>query len=262
MRLQVAELSIALLAHNEAHNIVEAIRSVAWAEQVVVVDAASTDGTGDIARRLNAEVIVEPNRANLNVNKNIAIRTCRSPWVLILDADERISDDLAGEIRRIIANPTADGFLIPRRNYVIGSWVQHGSQYPDWQLRLFRRERGRFGEKHVHERLQVQGSISRLEQPMDHHPYPDIASMIQKGKFYAAFEAGLLIEKGRRVGGMGLIWRGFVKPIGRFFRRYLIKGGFLDGTPGLLVAVFDAWNMALRWMMLSEHSQTHRMEDN
>lgn len=237
-----------------------ALKSVSWAEDVVVVDAASTDATGEIALRYGATVIVEPNRSNLNVNKNIAIRTCKGPWVLVLDADERISDALAGEIRRVIADGSADGFLIPRRNYVLGKWISRGSQYPDWQLRLFRKERARFGEKHVHERIQVQGSVKELTNPMDHHPYPDITSLIQKGKFYAGFEAGLLIEKGYKIGAGGLLWKGFIKPIFRFVRRYIFKGGFLDGAPGLMVAAFDGWNMALRWMMVWEHYHAKKPE--
>lgn len=254
-------LSIAILAHNEERFLEGAIQSVFWAEDIVVVDASSTDRTGDIARACGASVIVEPNRENLNVNKNIAIRACKGPWVLVLDADERIPEALAGEIRRVISDGEADGFLIPRRNYVLGRWISRGSQYPDWQLRLFRQERARFGEKHVHERIQVQGKVGRLVNPMDHHPYPDVAAMINKGKFYAAFEASLLIQKGVRIGAGGLFSRGFIKPAFRFIRRYLLKGGFLDGAPGMMIAAFDAWNMALRWMMVWENHHAKKVDE-
>lgn len=246
------ELSIAILVHNEAALLEGAIRSVLWADQIVVVDAESTDGTSEIARRLGADVIFKPNVANLNINKNVAIRACKSEWVLVLDADERISDALAGEIRRVMADNRAEGFLIPRRNYVLGKWVRWGSQYPDWQLRLFKRDRGRFAEKHVHERISIQGVEGRLSEPMDHHPYPDIASLIQKRKFYAAFEAGLLYERGRRIGFCGLIVHGVGGAALRFFRRYVLRLGFLDGVPGLIIHTFDAWNVLLRWFYLWE----------
>lgn len=250
-----------MLAHNEAANIAAAIAGVRWAEQIVVVDAESDDGTGDLARQLGATVVTQPNRTNLNVNKNIAISHCRSEWVLVLDADERISDDLAGEIRRVIADGDADGFLIPRRNFVLGRWLRHGSQYPDWQLRLFRRRRGRFEERHVHERLRVEGRVVRLREPMDHHPYTTVSSLIRKGEFYAAFEAGKLQERGVRIGAAGLVWNGLVRPIARLARRLIFKGGILDGAPGLMMAAFDAWSQTLRWMMLWQTQHSERMKD-
>jgi len=253
-------LSVAILAHNEERFLEDALKSVVWAEEIVVVDASSTDATGDIARKFGAKVLVRPNIANLNVNKNIAIRACTNQWALILDADERIPDPLAGEIRKVIADDAADGFLIPRRNYVLGRWIWRGSQYPDWQLRLVRRDRARFGERHVHERINVQGRVAELTNPMEHHPYPDVAALIRKKEFYARFEAGLLIEKGVKISFIKLVFFGFIGAAIRFIRRYFFKGGFLDGGPGLVNAYFDAWNVVLRWILAWEHNQ--RMKEH
>ncbi len=255
------DLGVAILAHNEAANISLAIASVSWAEQIVVVDAASDDKTGDIARSLGAQVFSEPNHPNLNINKNIAIENCNTEWVLVLDADEVISDLLAGEIRKVMTDGLFDGFLIPRRNHVLGKWVKHGSQYPDFQLRLFRKSKGRFKAEHVHERLKVDGTIGYLNEPMDHHPYPDLATMIRKNEFYARFEASGLLDKGVRVGAAGLLWRGFLKPLGRALRRLFFKGGILDGAPGVILVAFDFWNNVLRHLLLWEMSHKTDQEN-
>ena len=246
------DLAVAILAHNEAANIAAAISSISWADQIVVVDASSDDDTGAIARSLGAQVLIEPNLANLNINKNIAFEQCQTEWVLALDADETIPDPLAGEIRKVMIDGRYDGFLIPRRNHVLGKWVRRGSQYPDYQLRLFRKSKGSFRAEHVHERLKVAGSVGYLVEPMDHHPYPDLATMIRKNEFYARFEAAIMFEQGVRVGAFGLFFRGILKPLGRLLRRLIFKGGFLDGAPGVIMVAFDYWNNVLRYLILWE----------
>ena len=163
---------------------------MSWADQIVLVDAGSTDNTAEIAVKYGAEVYSEPNRHNLNHNKNIAISHCKGDWIFILDADEKIPYDLAGEIRRIVnSDANAAGYLVPRRNFVMGRWVRRGSQFPDYQLRLFKRGKGVFPAKHVHERLDVSGNISKLSLPFDHHPYPNFKMLVQKNLRYAEFEA-------------------------------------------------------------------------
>lgn len=249
------KLSIAIIAHNEGTYLADALQSVSWADQVVVVDCGSTDNTSEIAEGAGAEVYREPNRSNLNENKNIAIGHCRGEWIFVLDADERIPDMLAGEIRRVINDNKTDGFLVPRRNHIIGRWLRHGSQYPDYQLRLFKRDRGNFPAVHVHERLNVNGRIDRLSEPFDHHPYPDLSMLIHKNLRYSEFEAQHLFQQGKTISFSGLIWRIMVKTPLRFLRRYVLKMGFRDGVPGLIMAWFDAENQSLRWIRLWELSR-------
>ncbi len=198
-----------MIAHNEADTIGAALSSVTWADQIVVVDTDSTDETADIARKMGAEVHVEPNHPNLNINKNIAINLCRGDWIFVLDADERIPYELAGEIRLAINEGRADGYLVPRRNWVLGKWMKRGGEYPDYQLRLFRRGRGGFPAVHIHERLTVEGKVKRLSRPFDHYPYPDLNSMIGKNLRDTRFEAWHLFQNGKRIGTVGLGFRIF-----------------------------------------------------
>jgi glycosyltransferase involved in cell wall biosynthesis len=244
-------LSVALLAHNEEVNLPATLKSIAWADEIVVVDADSSDATATIAAELGARVIHLPNRSNLNINKNIAIENCSHEWVLVLDADESIPPALAGEILQEIENPRHDGYFIPRRNWILGRWVRHGGQYPDLQLRLIRRAVARFPEKHVHERIQVKGSVGRLSNPLDHFPYPTIAQMMRKGIFYADFEAQFR-RNTARTSPLVFIYQILIRPPFRFIRRYFFKGGFLDGIPGLAISFFDVFNNVVRWLRLWE----------
>ena len=246
----MSRISIAIIAHNEAALIGRTLASVEWADQIVVVDCDSGDETAEIAREAGAEVYREPNRDNLNINKNIAIDHCNGDWILVLDADEIIPYDLAGEMRVIVNEGKHDGYLIARRNNILGLWLKHGGQYPDWQLRLFRRGCGRFPAEHIHERIKVEGSIGRLHCPFDHYPYDNMDDMIRKGRFYAEFESKYLYNKGVRISSVGLILKAGINPALRFIRRYLFKGGFLDGVPGLITAYLDAWNQSVRWLWL------------
>ncbi|MFH0881719.1 MAG: glycosyltransferase family 2 protein [bacterium] len=248
-------LSVALLAHNEEANLPAALKSVAWADEIVVVDAGSSDATATIAADHGARVIHQPNNSNLNINKNIAIENCTHDWVLVLDADEIIPPALAGEILQEIKNPRHDGYFVPRRNRILGRWVRHGGQYPDLQLRLIRRETARFPERHVHERIQVKGSVGRLSNPMDHSPYPTIAQMMRKGMFYADFEAQVR-RTTTRTSPLVFIYQILIRPPFRFIRRYFFKGGFLDGIPGLAMSFFDAFNNVVRWLRLWELQRT------
>ncbi|MDP8240545.1 MAG: glycosyltransferase family 2 protein [Candidatus Hatepunaea meridiana] len=243
-------LSVAMIAHNEADCIAASLSSVRWADQIIVVDCDSDDNTAKIAQKAGAEVYREPNRRNLNVNKNISIDHCNSDWVLVLDADEIIPYDLAGEIRKTINETDAAGFLIARRNNILGRWLKYGGQYPDWQLRLFRKDCARFPAVHIHERIKIDGKVDKLTLPFDHYPYLRVTDMLRKGTFYAEFETKYLKDKGHKVSSFGLIIKAGIKPAFRFIRRYIFKGGFLDGIPGLVTAYFDAWNQAVRWIAL------------
>lgn len=257
------KISVAIIAHNEVENLGRALESVSWADQIVVIDCESTDGTAEIARGFGTEVYIEPNRENLNINKNIAIGKCTGQWIFILDADEVIPDELAGRIRSLINDHTQfNGCLIPRRNFVLGKWVRYGSQYPDYQLRLFRNGKGIFPAAHVHERLRVEGRIEKLDIPFDHYPFPDLSTMIEKNRRYVEFEAQYMYNNGKRLTNIAGMIKAMIGATFRFIWRYKLKAGFMDGMPGLILAWFDFSNQILRHFRLWEMTTTTQTEDD
>jgi glycosyltransferase involved in cell wall biosynthesis len=240
-------IAFTLIGHNEAHNLPRTLESVRWADQLVYVDCESSDGSADIARRYTPHVLSRPNVPNLNLNKNVAIAQATTDWVFLLDADEVVPPALAGEIRRALdAAPSASAFRLPRRNLFCGRWVRHGGQYPDYQTRLFRRGAARFPGRHLHERLTVDGAVGTLSEPLDHYTVDTPLTAIRKMNFNSSFNAAELVRAGRRPGPCIALQYLLLKPADRFLRRYLLKGGFLDGWPGLMVATIDCIDFPFR----------------
>ena len=245
----MTRIAFSLIGHNEAHNLPRCLESIRWADEVVYVDCASSDGSAEVARRFTGLVYSRPNLANLNVNKTFAIDQTSADWVFYLDPDEVIPPTLGEEIRAMIASdPPQNAFRLPRRNFYLGSWLRHGGQYPDTQLRLFRQGRARFPCKHVHEKLEVDGDIGSFKEAMEHYTNPSTAEVMKKLDFYSSFNAEIMLAEGQRPGpGMALRYL-FWTPSSRFFRRYFLKGGFRDGWPGLTVAMFDGMEIQVRFM--------------
>jgi glycosyltransferase involved in cell wall biosynthesis len=241
-------IAFTLIGHNEAHNLPRALESVRWADQLVYVDCASKDNSLVVASRYTERVFGRPNLTNLNINKQYAIDQATTDWVFYLDPDEVISPELAQEIRRVIASaPAQNAFKLPRRNYYFGRWLRHGGQYPDTQLRLFRRNMAYFPRKHVHERLEVKGAIGRLALPMDHYTCDTPFIGIGKLDFYTSFNAEVMARSGRRAGPWTAVQFIVLMPLQRFVRRYVLKGGFLDGLPGLFACMLDSMDFPIRY---------------
>jgi len=251
---------ISIIAHNEAAHLPAALASAAQAgaDQIVVVDCESTDDTAAIARSNPlVKLFQRPNLANLNVNKSFGFEQLTTDWVFYLDPDERLPKPLADEIRAAIAGPqgqTHAAFRLPRRNFFFGRPLLHGGQYPDRQLRLFRRGKARFPNKHVHESLEVDGSIGLLQEPFDHHPYPTVDDFLRKMNFYTSFQADFWFGEGRRPGLVADLRFFFARPLSRFLRRYLLKTGFRDGWQGFIAALGDAFSIAIAWGKLHERA--------
>ena len=234
-------LSVCMIAHNEEANIGEALESVrGWAGEVIVVDCESSDATASIARSLGAEVHSRPNRANLNINKNASFELAHGEWILCLDADEIVPEPLKLEIeRRLSGSPEENGFKIPRRNFYFRSPLMHGGNYPDKQLRLFRRGKGRFPEQHVHERLEIDGLVGDLTEPFDHHPYPTFDIWLRKFDFYTSFEASQYEARNIPLTAASIRHHMIFRPLRRWSERLFLKRGIRDGVPGILAATFD-----------------------
>lgn len=238
-------ISVSVIGHNEANYLPEFFESLKWADEVVFVDCESTDNSLELAKKFATKVFSRPNLENLNINKTYGIDNTSNTWVMYLDPDEIIPSETVEWILEEIQNPKHDAYLFPRKNHLLGKWLKHGSQYPDYQLRLFRKDKARFPNKHVHEKLEVSGTIGKSLFPMLHYSYPTVESLVRKLNFYSSFEAkNMADDPARKASALNYI---FLKPIFRSFKRYFIKGGILDGLPGFIAVFFDAVSYPIRY---------------
>jgi glycosyltransferase involved in cell wall biosynthesis len=216
--------------------------SVAWADEIVVVDAESTDKTVQIAREFTDRVVVRA-WPGFAAQKNFALDQATGDWLLSIDADEEVSSELKTEILALLAGaPAADGYRIPRRNMMWGRWIRHGGLYPDWQLRLFRRGRGAFVERPVHESVRVDGPTGRLGEALVHESYRSIGDAVARLNRYSDLAATELASAGRGGSLADLLLR----PAWRFLSMYALRAGFLDGWRGLVLAGLHAHYVFLR----------------
>jgi len=243
-----ATLSVIVITHNERDNILGCLQSVAFADEWVVVDSSSTDGTREIAQGFGARVVNTTDWPGFGPQKNRALAEATGRWVLSIDADERVDDELAAQIRAAIARD-ADGpmgYEVSRLSRFCGQWMRHGDWYPDRVLRLFRRERGRFSNDLVHERLIVDGATARLSGHLLHDSMPTLDDALDKLNRYSAGRARDRVRAGRRGGLAPALGHG----LWVFVRCYLIKRGFLDGRLGLVLALYQAEGTYYRYLKM------------
>jgi glycosyltransferase involved in cell wall biosynthesis len=245
-------LSVAIITKNEESNLERTLKSVRWADEIVILDCGSTDRTAEIARSFGAKFFVEAWQG-FGAQKNLAIGKCTSDWVLALDADEEVSGELAAEIRQLLAGtPAFEAYLLPRWNYFLGRWIQHGGYYPDPKLRLFRRGGFQFEERAVHETIQAKGPVGRMRGELIHHAYPTLDGYIEHMNRYSALGAGLALERGKTSRGWtAFLWRVIAVPVATFKYNYFFRLGFLDGREGLLLHLYHSayvsWKYAKAW---------------
>ncbi len=226
-------ISVYIIAFNEADKIEAALRSVTWADEIVVADSGSTDATAEIARRYAQRVIQVPFQGFGRL-RNAVLAELGGDWVFSLDADERCTRAAADEIRRVAADPNArDAYLVPRRNYVFGRWMRHSGYYPDYrQPQLFRRGRLRYTEDAVHETYVLDGSLGVLSEPIAQVPFRDLAQMLHKMQRYSTLGVERLTQRGVRPS----MWNALLHAAASFLRHYVLKLGMLDGWPGFVIA--------------------------
>jgi glycosyltransferase involved in cell wall biosynthesis len=236
------KLSVAIVALNEEERLRACLESVAWADELVVVDSGSSDKTVAIAREFTDRVLFHA-WEGYGAQKNFTLGLCHGDWLLSLDADERVSEPLRAEIvATLAADPPPAGFAIPRQNFFQGVWIRHGGWYPDYQLRLFRRGRGTFTTSAVHESVRVEGAVGRLRAPLVHQSYRGIEDFVARANRYSELAARQLAAAGRGGSLVDLLLR----PAWRFVSMYLLRGGFLDGGRGLTLAALYAHYVFLR----------------
>ena len=218
-------IGISMIAHNEERQIANALKSAAFADDIVVVNCESIDKTAEIVKGFEkVRLFDRPNNKNLNVNKSFGFEQLKTDWIFYLDPDEIITPELAEEIKTVINSDAKHvAYRLPRKNIFFGRWLAHGSQYPDTQLRLFKLGHAAFANQHVHEMLKVDGSTGNLQQPFEHHPYPEIADYLRKMIFYTGFQAEFWHNSGF-LPVFSTRPTSFFRPYFRF-RRYLLKAG-------------------------------------
>lgn len=239
-------LSVIIITKNEAAHIGECIDSVAFADEVVVLDSGSSDATCDIARAKGARVSVSPDWPGFGPQKNRALDLATCDWVLSLDADERVTPELAREIRDVLADPAADAYIVSRLSNFGGRWIRHSGWWPDPVLRLFRRGTARFKEVAVHESVQTTGTTARLKGHLLHYPYASLEAFIAKINHYSSEAAAMLHARGKTTSVPGTVGHA----AWTFVRLYVLRRGFLDGREGFILALMAAAGSFFRYTKL------------
>ena len=244
----VPNLSVTIITLNEADHIGAAIDSASWADEVIVVDAGSTDGTVDLARARGVTVATRPWTGYVD-QKNYAAGLARNDWIFSLDADERITPALETEIRALLAGePASRGYSVPRVTFHLGRWIRTTDCYPDFQTRLYDRRAARWRGKYVHESVAVDGAPGRLTSELQHYSFRDLRDQLDRINQYSTLAARQMHEAGRRAGPFDLL----VHPPAAFLRNYVLRRGFLDGTAGLTLSAVNAYAVFAKFAKLWE----------
>jgi glycosyltransferase involved in cell wall biosynthesis len=240
------KLSVIIITLNEENNLRRCLESVKWADEIILVDSGSADGTKKIAAEYGAKIF-DVEWKGFGPAKEFALAKAKGEWALSIDADEEVSAPLAQEIRRIINdNASYDGFLIPRRTMFLGKWIKHCGWRPDRVLRFFRRKSGKFDSAVVHEAVKINGTVGTLKGELLHYSYPDFDAVLRKYNLYSVLGARKMHEAGKKASLFDLT----VKPPAAFVKHYVVKLGFLDGWRGLLISAMTAATVFMKYANL------------
>ena len=240
-------LSAVLITRNAAAVLESCLDSLAFADEIVVVDSASTDGTRELAARKGARV-VQKEWLGFGRQKQFAVEQAKHDWVLCLDADERVSPELARSIRAALAAPGSPVYRMARRNRFLGRWLAHGEGYPDWSPRLFNRMNARWSDDLVHEKVLFAVTPGTLDGDLMHDSSDDLSTYLERQNRYTTLAARQAFEQGRSAGVFHLL----CSPVVRFIKFYLMRLGFLDGLPGLLHISIGCINSYMKYAKLIE----------
>jgi len=246
-----APLSAVLITRNAAAVLEPCLDSLAFADEVVVVDSSSSDGTVELASRKGARVVPKE-WLGFGRQKQFAVEQASHDWVLCLDADERVSPRLAQSIEQALAAPVSPVYRMPRRNRFLGRWLAHGEGYPDWSPRLFNRMNARWSDDLVHEKVLFAVTPGTLEGDLMHDSFDDLSAYLERQNRYTTLAARQAFEQGRSANVLYLLF----SPVVRFIKFYIMRLGFLDGLPGLLHISIGCMNSYVKYMKLIELKQS------
>ncbi len=238
-------LSVIIITKNEAQHISRCLASVSWADEIIVLDSGSSDNTVELCKVYTDKVFVT-DWPGFGIQKQRALDKAGGDWVLSIDADEQVSPQLQAEIIQAMQNNNADGFEIPRLSSYCGREMKHGGWWPDYVLRLFKRESGKFSSELVHERIYVTGKIAQLTQPLLHEAFIDPEEVLHKINSYSSLGARKLHEAGKKTS----LSEAILKGLWTFIRTYFVKAAFLDGRQGLMLAISNAEGAYYKYVKL------------
>lgn len=252
-------LSAILITHNAATHITACLSSLSFADEIIIIDAGSTDNTVEYCRIFTDKIFSHPDWQGFGVQKNRALSYAQGDWILSIDADERISPALQEEIQQAIQQTTYTAFQLPRRSRYCTRWINHSGWQPDQVIRLFRRTAAQFTNDLVHERVQVlSGPVGTLTAPLLHYSFNSLEEVLDKINRYSTASAQMLYAKGQRSSLTQAIAHG----IWAFIRTYLLKRGFLDGREGIMLAISNAEGTYYRYLKLMYLQQHANQRDS
>ena len=242
-------ISVCLITKNEEAHVRECLESVDWADEIVVVDSFSTDRTVEMARTFTDKV-VQREWPGINAQRQFALEQATGEWVFCIDADERVSPELRQSILAAFRDgePACDGFYCARLTRFLGRWIRHSGWYPDYKLRLFRRSKGRFGDNDPHDQVLLEGPTRKLKGDLIHHTYRDLAHNVATVNSFTS----TAVEGVHRRGGRFRVTMILLDPPVTFFKKVVLQRGFLDGVPGVIIAVVSAFRAFLKQAKLWE----------
>ncbi len=242
----MASLSVIIITKNEAHNIRACLESVAWANEIIVVDSGSQDDTVAICREFTPHVYSHDDWPGFGAQKNRALGYASKDWILSLDADERVTPELHDEIQSVMQSEQADGYEIPRLSSFCGRFMHHSGWYPDYVTRLFKRGAGHFSDDLVHERIIVNGTTGKLLQSILHESFRDLEQLLDKINHYSTASARMLHQKNHTAS----LKKAVAHALWAFLRTYILRAGFLDGREGFMLAISTAEGTYYRYVKL------------
>ena len=247
MRTEPIKISAVVITKNEADNIADCLESLSWVDEIVIVDSGSTDETVAIAKQYTQKVYVETWRGQ-GAQKNRAIELAAGPWILSIDADERIPARLAADIRQAIAGNPECAFSVRRKNMYQGQWIRHCGWWPDWVVRVFKKNRAHFSDHIIHESIQTTLPVKKMSHAIVHHSFKSPQDFMHRAAWYAHHKALEMHRNGRRASA----WTAVSHACYAFVHTYIIRLGFLDGAAGMLISISNFIGVYYRYMIIRD----------
>lgn len=253
----MATIAALLIAYNEEKNIRDCLDSIKWCDEIVVVDSYSEDKTVEISREFT-EKVYQREFDNFAAQRNYALEQVKSDWVLVIDADERVTEELKLEIKKVVSSDKpVQGYKIARKNYFLGKWIKYCGWYPDYTLRLFRKKGATYSGQ-VHEGLNIVGEIPNLKNALIHYTYDNLDHYLEKINHYTTLAADDMYLKGKEKRLSYILLR----PVFEFVKKYILKKGFLLGRQGLFLSIISAYYQFLKYIKLWEKNEVQGKNNN